>query len=360
MSAELRILDANANRAREALRVMEDIARFGLDDPALSADLKATRHRLREALARLASVGIDGPALLESRDTPGDLGTAIEGSGEASRTDLANIAAAAASRLGESLRSLEETAKLLPTAPGALESAWESFEGLRYAAYDLHRRLVLALRPSARQWRLCVLITEALCRHPWEAVAARAIAAGADCLQLREKSLDSGELLRRAERLVQIARDTPAPGTRRPSVIINDRAEIALLAGADGVHVGQSDLGVADVRRLSARPARRLLVGVSCSTLERAVQAVRDGADYLGLGPMFPSTTKAKPTLAGPGLISAVVGDPVASRVPHLAISGITRERAGELAAVGCRGIAVSAAVCGAEDVEGAVRGIIG
>jgi thiamine-phosphate pyrophosphorylase len=143
-------------------------------------------------------------------------------------------------------------------------------------------------------------------------------------------------------------------------VIVNDRADVALLAGADGVHVGQSDLSVAEVRRLSSRPARRLLVGVSCSGVEQAREAVAAGADYLGLGPMFASTTKVKGRLAGPALVEAVVRDPVASRVPHLAISGINESIVGELLAVGCRGVAVSAAVCGAEDVAGAVRALLG
>src|SRR5690606_21950697 len=102
---------------------------------------------------------------------------------------------------------------------------------------------------------------------------------------LREKELSDRELLARARRLVGIAREKD----RSVAVIINDRPDIALLAGADGVHLGQTDLTVADVRRIAGF---ELLVGVSCSTLAQAQQAAREGADYLGLGPMFASRTK--------------------------------------------------------------------
>lgn len=356
MSAELRIIDAAGNRAREGLRVLEDVARFGLDDAELSAELKDLRHGLRDGLGGLAALGAGALALVEGRDTAGDVGTGIEGSGEGARADLADVAGAAAGRVSEALRTLEEVSKVLGAGVEAGGAApWMAFEALRYRVYEVHRRVAVGIRPAARQWRLCVLITERLCvHHPWEVVAERAMVGGADCLQLREKELESGELLVRARRLVGMARG------RGVSVIVNDRADVALLAGADGVHVGQTDLGVAEVRRLGARPARRLLVGVSCSTVEQARAAVRDGADYLGLGPMFVSGTKARAVLAGVGLVREVVADPVASRAPHLAISGITAQNLGGLMAEGCRGVAVSGAVCGAEDVEGAARGLCG
>lgn len=356
MSTTLRILDAASNRAREALRVMEDVTRFGLDSPALSADLKAARHDLQAALGAL---GLDPRLLLESRDTPGDVGTAISTRAEASRPDLPSVAAAASGRLTEALRTMEEMAKLLGSGGSPLATpappAWQALEALRYRAYELQRRLLLALRPAAPQWRLCVLLTASLCtHHPWDVVATRALAGGADCLQLREKSIEAGDLLRRARHLVALARPHNA------TVIINDRPDIALLAGADGVHLGQADLPPDEVRCLSSRPDRRLLIGVSCSTLAHARAAASAGADYLGLGPMFPSGTKPKPALAGPELIQSVVADPVASRLPHLAISGITIRTIGPLIAAGCRGVAVSGAVCGAEDPEAVVRQLLG
>ncbi len=341
MSPLHRILDANANRAREALRVMEDAARFGLDDPSLINQLKSLRHNLRAALDQPA---LDRGQLLASRSVESDQGRDIKTPAELHRPGLPAIAAAASARLTEALRSIEETAKALSADPRPIEA-------LRYQAYTAEQRLLLALGPRrCPQWRLCILITESLCHHhPWDEVARRAIAGGADCLQLREKSLPARELLARARQLVATAAAAPAFAAtpNRPSIIINDRPDIALLSGADGVHLGQEDLLTTDVRKLCGF---RLLIGVSTANLDQAHAAAKAGADYCGIGPMFPTTTKHKPILSGPEYLRAYLGDPIAAQLPHLAIGGITPETAPHLRAVGGAGIAVSAAVCGATD----------
>lgn len=338
-----RITDANANRAREALRTLEDLARFGLDDAALAGDCKTARHGLRGVLEALP---LDAAQLLAARDTPGDTGTTIKAAGEFDRHNLADIARAAAGRLTEALRCLEEAAKGLgqPAAAAAAERT-------RYLSYELERRLVLALGSGcSRQWRLCVLITEALCtHHRWDVVAHAAIEGGADCLQLREKSLEGAEFVRRTTRLREIA-------AGRAAVIVNDRVDVALAAGADGVHVGQLDLRVSDVRRLAGS---RLLVGISTATLDQARQAARDGADYCGLGPMFPSSTKPKDQLAGLAYLRAYLAEPLTARVPHLAISGITAANTPDLVRAGARGVAVSSAVCSATDPKAAAQAIV-
>jgi len=349
-----RIIDASANRAREALRVMEDAARFALDDAALSARLKQLRHDFAAAIG-------DGARALAWRDTPGDVGTSITTQAEYRRESVRDVVVAAAKRLTEALRSIEEYSKAAPWNPdrqgGGAPISPAAVEQLRYRAYDVEQALVLAMGTGrARQWRLCVILTEALCaHHAWRDVARLAIEGGADCIQLREKHLDSGELLARARDLVALARP------RAASVIVNDRADIALLAGADGVHVGQSDLSVRDIRRLAGLD---LLVGVSTTTIEQARQAMRDGADYCGIGPVFPTTTKDAPggradgSVAGTTLVRAYTAHaPILP--PHLAIGGISPENVAEVAAAGARGLAVSAAACGARDVAGVCRGLI-
>lgn len=354
-----RILDANLNRAREALRVMEDIARFVLSSGALAAELKASRHDLRRLaeLARLDPVG-----MAAWRDTPGDVGTGTTTDAETQRRGLLDVAIAAGKRAGEALRVIEECVKTLP-APTSLPPTTSTeprddpaslAKSLRYRVYDQERRLLLALGTSGghlRQWRLCVLITESQCAgRPWMQIAAQALRGGADCLQLREKDLSDRELLSRAKQLIDVCR------AHGGACIVNDRADIAILSGADGVHLGQDDLRVADVRRMAGRG---LIVGVSTANMTQALQAAEDGADYCGCGPMFPSTTKAKPTLSGPEYLRQYLANERTARLPHLAISGITRENVGALTAVGCRGVAVSSAVCGAPDPEAAAREIV-
>ncbi len=330
MTAAARMIDANANRAREALRVMEDVARFALDDSGLTADLKSLRHDLRAALERLP------PGWLEAgRDTPGDVGTAITAEREHARAGVADVAIAAGKRLSEALRVIEEVGKI--TLDPSLARA---VEALRYRSYELDRRLNQAVRSGqAQQWRVCVLLTESLCRHPWRDVVEAALAGGADCIQLREKDLPGRALIERAAWIIERAR--PAGS----AVIVNDRLDVALASGADGVHVGQEDLSVAQVRAVCGRA---LLVGVSTHDRKEAEAAVRAGADYCGVGAMFASPLKPQRPPSGPDYLRWFIATYPA--VPHLAIGGITPENLEPLLSAGVRGVAVSTAVCAAED----------
>ncbi|MCC6285772.1 MAG: thiamine phosphate synthase [Phycisphaerales bacterium] len=341
-----RLIDANANRASEALRLLEDLARFVADDLALSAAFKASRHDLASAMAALPASRAE---LLASRDTPGDVGTTLTASDESGRAGARALAGAAAGRAGEALRTLEEATKAV--APGGLAPGL--LKALRYRVYDLEKRLVPLLRVrGCPQWRVCVLVTEALMLgRPWHDVVGSALDAGAEAVQLREKEMPDRELFRRGEALARAAH------ARGAQCIINDRLDIALACGADGVHLGQGDLPVQAGRALAGD---RLWIGCSASTVAMAVEAVRAGADVLGLGPMYPSTTKPKGFVAGVGLMRDALAEPVLAPVPHLAISGIDAARARELAGLGCRGVAVSAAVCSAPDPGGAVRAILG
>lgn len=331
----LRILDANANRAREALRVIEEHARFALDDEVLCGSLKTLRHDLAAATSRL----IDAAIL--HRDTPGDVGTGTKTPAERSREDVAHVVTAAGKRLGEALRTIEEYLKTIdPVAASKVES-------IRYRFYDVERQIALTLSSAARSFadvRLYVLITESSCTRPWLDVADQAILGGADCLQLREKSLESGELLCRAKDFVALCKRHHAIS------IINDRSDIALMSGADGVHVGQGDLPAAEVRKLLGREK---IVGVSTHNLDQARQAVRDGADYIGVGPFFRSSTKPRDFLAGSAYARQVAGQ---IHIPAVAIAGITEANVDEVLATGIRAVAVTAAVAGCDDPRSAAE----
>lgn len=350
MTGLARTADAAANRACEGLRVMEDLARYVLDNEDLAARSKVVRHGVR---AQVAALAVDGAAMLASRDVGGDVGRRTSTPSEGERSGAGAIALAAAKRAAEGLRTLEECAKAMrPPAGGRGETPAAAIEQLRYQAYAIEQELVLQLSGGrARQYRLCVLMSERLCGgRDWLAVAEAAIAGGADCLQLREKSLADRELLARARSLVEVCRPHGV------ACFINDRADVALLAGADGVHLGQQDLPLGDVRALVGRS---LLIGVSTACMDQARAAVRAGADLCGLGPMYPSDTKPKGRLSGPEYLREYLAEVETARVPHLAISGIDAARAGELSSAGCRGVAVSSAVCGAPDPEAACRGIV-
>lgn len=340
-----RIIDANTNRAREALRVLEDVARFGLDQAGLAHRLKALRHELYQALDAL---GMDTSRRIAARDVAHDVGACSELPASLRRDGLGDVARAAAGRLAEALRSIEECAKAWAGPAGGLTGTDRAqvvrrLESLRFEAYELERALVLALGTGrGRQWTVCVLLSESLCApRTWEEVARGAIAGGADCLQLREKSLSDAMLLERARRLVELSRPAGV------SVVINDRIDVALLARADGAHLGQTDLPLDAARALAGG---ELILGVSCATEQQARAAVESGADYWAIGPMFASTTKPDRPPAGPELLRRCLSDAAVSCRPHLAIGGITPDNAAQIRAAGGRGIAVSSAVCRAAD----------
>jgi thiamine-phosphate pyrophosphorylase len=329
-----RLLDANLNRAREALRTLEDVARLGFDDEQTSAEAKAVRHELREV-----AEGVD---LLAARDAAGDVGTSHTTVAEASRQDLADVALAAGKRAGEAMRVLEEVLKLeAGDAAGRVKQ-------LRYRVYDLERRVALISRPRKRfaTVEVYVLITEAFCRRDWLATAEAALAGGAECLQLREPELPAGELLRRAVRLRELCRAYNA------LLVINDRPDVAMLARADGVHVGQDDLPAAEVRRIVGRDR---IVGVSTHEIGQVRRANADGADYVGVGPVFASKTKPRDFL--PGLAFAQEAA-AANVLPTVAIAGITTDNVDEVWATGVSTVAATTAVTQAEDIAVAVAAL--
>lgn len=351
MADVLRILDANANRAREALRVMEEAARFVLNDADLTESLKHLRHDLVTLLLRFDTLPF-------WRDVKGDVGTDVTTPREATREGVADVASAAGARLSEALRVMEEYGKVVDPAFAS------GVERLRYRGYELEQRLNARLSGGrAPSWRLCVLLSEALCVTGWRATLEATLRGGADCVQVREKDMADAALLSRVREVVAICRGL-APGgadQRGATVIVNDRPDIALLADADGVHLGQDDLPCREARKLVGR---RLLIGVSTSRIEEARRAHEEGADYCGVGPMFPTTTKHKEHLAGPAYLREYLAW---GRLPGLAIGGITPSNVATLADAaagvdsadcGSWGVAVSSAICGANDPEAATRAI--
>ncbi len=183
-------------------------------------------------------------------------------------------------RLQESLRTLEEFGKLLDAGMAA------GIEQLRYRAYTLQRAVDFTRAGLERlaAARLYVLLDGGPSTAELERLAqSGSIAAGADVLQLRDKRLDDRRLVERARLLREMTAGTAA------LLIVNDRPDVARLARADGVHLGQGDLSVKDARAIVGPEA---LVGVSTHSIEQARQAVLDGANYLGVGPTFPSGTK--------------------------------------------------------------------
>jgi thiamine-phosphate pyrophosphorylase len=330
-----RILDAAANRAREGLRVVEDYVRFTLDDRHLTQLLKNWRHQLAHIL-----LVVDTHLLVSSRDTRADVGTTVQTRREGLRQTLQDVVIANFKRVQEASRTLEEYGKVLSSNLG------RQLEALRYDLYTIEKAVAVtrASRDRFAGRDLYVLVTSDICPHGSGPVIRAALAAGAGVIQVREKKMSDRELTLYGK----LVREWTAQAGAL--FIMNDRPDLALLTDADGVHVGQDELTIREARRIVG-PSR--LVGVSTHTLDQARQAVLDGADYIGFGPVFPSTTKKFSSLAGLDFVREVSAE---ITLPAYAIGGINLDNIDQVLAAGARRVAVSSAVCGAEDPSQATR----
>ena len=353
-----RILDAAVNRTNEGLRVVEDFVRFVLDDAHLTAILKQLRHDLREACSALPS------ALRHAaRDTQHDIGTQISTAEETRRAGAWDVCQASCERVKQSLRSLEEYSKVAAPALAA------RLESLRYRFYTIEGTLTLSQdgRLRLRGVNLCVLIDGFNSTEEFAHLAQQLVAADVPMIQLRDKRLSDAELVERARVLVKIARsaDLPSPSPSPPRqtsgltgrgttlAIVNDRADVAATVDADGVHLGQDDLSVKDARSIVGP---RKLIGVSTHNIEQARIAVLDGANYLGAGPTFPSSTKEFKGFPGLKFLQQLADE---IGLPSFAIGGIEPENLPQVLAAGFERVAVSGAVTQAEKPVDAVRAIL-
>ncbi|MGE4215262.1 MAG: thiamine phosphate synthase [Anaerotignaceae bacterium] len=172
-------------------------------------------------------------------------------------------------------------------------------------------------------------------------VVEQALKGGVTIVQLREKMLETPDFLKKANRLKQLTQKYNVP------LIINDRMDIAFDSKADGLHVGQKDIAVRDGRRIMRKDYSKIL-GVTANTVALSQEAEKMGADYLGVGAVFGTTTKAD---AKPLTIQALKEIVESVSIPVVAIGGITVENAHLLKGIGLAGVAVSSGIMGAEDV---------
>ncbi|MBX7104008.1 MAG: thiamine phosphate synthase [Gemmataceae bacterium] len=319
-----RVLDANADRASEAIRVLEDYVRFVRNDGVLAEAAKSFRHDLGITLRQLPLA-----KRLAARDTPGDVGTTLSTANEYVRDSVQDVVAANSRRLQESLRTLEEFGKIV-SRDFAIQC-----EQLRYRAYTLEAVLAANMCDRLDRSRLCYLVGP-IPDLEWR--VREAIAGGVDMVQLRAKSLADRELIAIGRALRQVTRSGNAV------LIVNDRPDIARVVEADGVHLGQDDMSVSSSRAILGADA---IIGVSTHNIPQVRQAVMDRANYIGMGPTFPSLTKEFPRLAGLEYITEATR---MTSIPAFAIGGIDEKNVGSVRTAGGTRIAVSGCIGQARD----------
>ncbi len=324
-----RIMDANLNRSREALRGMEEYCRFLLDDKALSSQAKQMRHRLCAAIGRL-----DAARLLTARNTAGDVGRGMSVDGQLWRATPADCFTAAAKRAGEALRVLAETIQTIDATVAA------DCEQIRFAVYDLEKAVFSAAFKQDKLGRIGLYVLVNVAPAIDDAAALdltkRCIAGGADALQLRAKGIPDRRLLPLAERFCALCKAEGAIS------IINDRIDIAVLSDADGVHLGQDELPPQAARALEHRP---LLVGGSTHSTDELCSAIAAGYDYVGVGPAFASGTKPGLTPAGLDYVRQAVKTLDQTGIRPVAIGGIGPQNLPQLLETGIKAVAVAEAV---------------
>jgi thiamine-phosphate pyrophosphorylase len=338
----LRIIDASLNRAAEGLRYLEDVSRFLLNDFNLTQRLKSIRHDL------VVSDWQFQKQLLESRDASGDVGTGIDAPEKGAPRDLPSSIVANSRRVQEALRTLEELAKVSDIFP---KMNSDGFQQARFELYTLEKDLLgklLRKETVNRIHGLYVIIdTQALKGRSHVEVVTQVIRGGARIIQLRDKTMERGELYPIARAL----RDLCA----RNDVlfIMNDYLDLALAVQADGLHIGQQDLPVKLIRKMMPMG---MILGCSANTADLAVEAQADGADYIGVGAIYPTSSKQTAKVVGLETLRQVKKT---VSLPLVAIGGITAEKLNELKAAGADSVAVISAVLGADSPENATRELI-
>jgi len=336
----LRIIDANLNRIGEGLRILEDIARLMLNDAFLTQQLKTMRHEI------IRGDWSFHQQLLQARNSEGDIGANIKAPGEEKQKELPMVAVANAKRVQESLRVLEELAKI----PGTKLDP-EKFKQARFNLYTVEQALLSKLLRQDKAKHLpglyVVIDTQALKGRSHIEVASRAMRGGANTIQLRDKLQSKKELLPIAHQLRNICAE------HNVLFIVNDYLDLALATDADGLHLGQDDLPIKVARKLL--PIDKIL-GCSTTTVDQAVTAQSDGADYIAVGSIYPTMSKATATIVGLERLRQIRK---AITLPLIAIGGITGDNAAEVMAAGADSVAVINAILEAEDVEEAARQIM-
>jgi thiamine-phosphate pyrophosphorylase len=315
-----RILDANLDRAREGLRIIEEWCRFGLNDANLAGECK----RLRQEVGNWHTSQIRA-----ARDTPGDPGTDLTHPQEEQRSSITSLLQANFCRVQEALRVLEEYGKLYDANMGS------TFKQMRYQVYTLESTL-MGYQRHQLLWRSRLYLVTSPVDNLLEVVEA-ALKGGLTLVQYREKTADDVIRLEKATKLRQLCDDYGA------LLIINDRVDLALAVNADGVHLGQQDIPIAIARQLLG-PQR--LIGRSTTNAQEMQGAIADGADYIGVGPVYETPTKVGKAAAGLEYVSYAAQH---CPIPWFAIGGIDASNINDVMDAGAQKVAVVRSLMQAE-----------
>lgn len=295
-----RIIDANINRVSEGLRVIEDIERFIFEKEEIAKEIREIRHLVRKSFK--------SPQLLQNRNSNTDIGLKIsQNTTLDKKEDIDSLLISNFKRVEEGLRSIEECLKIL-------EYYQESkiYEKLRFSVYSLEKKVFIKVLPKTDIYGIT---GERFSKGRTNVeVVKDMIESGIKIIQYREKDKSKRE---KYEDCVAIRQMTEKANV---TFIVNDDIDIAILTQADGIHIGQDDIPIEKVKRI----APNMIIGLSTHNSEQAIHAVKAGADYIGVGPIFNTTTKENiESSEGLNYLKWVSEN---IDIPYVAIGGIKEE----------------------------------
>ncbi len=311
-----RILDANLDRSREGLRVIEEWCRLGLENSEWAENCK----QMRQEIAQWHRLD-----LRKARDTLHDPGTHLSHPQEEKRETIEQLLQANFCRIQEALRVLEEYGKLYDLNMG------NAFKKIRYQVYILESDLLSSYRDQKLKKAALYLVTSST--ENLFKIVESALQGGLPIVQYRKKNIDDIIRLEMAEKLCELCHKYEA------LFIVNDRADIALAVNADGVHLGQKDIPIALARQILG-PNK--IIGRSTTNPQEMEKAIAEGADYIGVGPVYATPTKAGKKPAGLDYVNHASQH---SPIPWFAIGGIDTMNLSEVIASGAKQIAVVRAI---------------
>lgn len=321
--------------------MVEDALRYSPTTQSGLKQAKELRHRIGKMEGELRK----SLNLLAERDIAKDAGAKITTAAESARESLEEVVAANFKRAQEAARSLEEYLKVAGSKKAA-----EAYKAFRFDIYKIESAVGKSLataaagitartRPSVKsalvKFPFYMIVDESmLAKAKPEAIVALGLKAGVRVFQLRIKTWSAKKYVAAASSLVKLTREAGA------LLIVNDRVDVALAAGADGVHVGPEDIPVKLARLMMPGG----IVGGSARTAARAKSLTREGADYLGVGSIFPTHTKGDSKLVGVAGLKSVRA---ATNLPIVALGGVKPSNAREVLAAGADAVAAISAFTG-------------
>lgn len=324
------ILDANLDRAREGIRVVEEWCRFGLKKSNLAEICKEMRQEL--AFWHTSEIRL-------SRDTENDPGVDLSHPKEETKNSIEELLQANLCRIQESLRVLEEYGKLYHGEMG------KSFKKIRYKVYILESSLMRYSNCEKLRKASIYLITS-----PTENlfnIVESSLKGGLRILQYREKNIDDHSHLKMAKKLCELCHKYDA------LFIVNNRVDIALAVNADGVHIGQEDIPIKTARKILGP---QIIIGCSTTNSLEMKKAVEGGADYIGVGPMNSTPNKPRKKTIKSDYLNYVANN---CTIPWFAIGGIDINNINDIIALGVKQIAVIRLIMEAENPEEITKSLI-